>query len=260
MITDYVEGKYTLSDLSRKYGICTKTAWNRLAGMRHIRVISMYKDVVVNMDTTYWSRGFGLMVIKDTFRNRILWYKFVRHETVAGYMEGVEELRSLGFRIHGVVCDGLRGLFSALKAYRVQMCQFHQMMIVRRYLTRHPELPASMELLEISNMLTYTDRDSFIRMIDGWTAKWDGFLKERSTASNGRTHYTHKKLRSAYLSLKRNMPWLWTFQDYPELHIPNTNNALEGTFTDIKTKLRVHSGISKERRKLFIQEYISRHY
>lgn len=127
----------------------------------------MYKDVVVNMDTTYWSRGFGLMVIKDTFRNRILWYRFVRHETVAGYMEGVEELRSLGFRIHGVVCDGLRGLFSALKAYRVQMCQFHQMMIVRRYLTRHPELPASMELLEISNMLTYTDRDSFIRMMDG---------------------------------------------------------------------------------------------
>lgn len=38
--------------------------------MRHVRVISKYKDVVINMDTTYWGRNFGLMVIKDTFRNR----------------------------------------------------------------------------------------------------------------------------------------------------------------------------------------------
>lgn len=38
--------------------------------MRHVRVISRHKDVVVNMDTTYWGRGFGLMVITDTFRTR----------------------------------------------------------------------------------------------------------------------------------------------------------------------------------------------
>ena len=56
------------------------------------------------------------------------------------------------------------------------------------------------------------------------------------------------------------MKWLWTFYDNKELNIPNTNNALEGTFTDIKSKLRIHSGMKKLNRKKFLDEYISRHY
>ena len=110
-------------------------------------------------------------------------------------------------------------------------------------------------------MMTSTDREGFIEMIKQWHGKWEDFLNERSADKRtGRTSYMHKRLRSAYLSLKRNIPWLWTFQDYPLLHIPNTNNALEGVFTDIKTKLMVHSGITKDRRIALIQEYIARHY
>lgn len=68
------------------------------------------------------------------------------------------------------------------------------------------------------------------------------------------------RLRSAYLSLRRNMRWLWTFYDHLELHIPNTNNGLEGIFADIKSKVRVHSGITREHRMKLIDEYIFRHY
>ena len=67
------------------------------------------------------------------------------------------------------------------------------------------------------------------------------------------------RLRSAYLSVKRNMPSLWIFYNHPELGIPNTDNGLEGLFSDIKTKLRVHSGISRENRKKLIDEYLVRH-
>ena len=42
--------------------------------------------------------------------------------------------------------------------------------------------------------------------------------------------------------------------------LPNTNNGLEGIFSDIKTKLRVHSGLSAEHRKKLINEYLTRHY
>ena len=229
--------------------------------MRHVRVISRHKDVVINMDTTYWGRNFGLLVIKDAFRNKILWYKFVRHESVADYVEGVGWLRENGFVIYGIVCDGMRGLLHELRTYKVQMCQFHQMMIVRRYLTNNPELPAARELLELTRGMTRTGKDRFCLNLDRWHDRWRDFLKER-TQNGGvpRTRYKHQRLRSAYLSLKRNMPWLWTFQDYPLLHIPNTNNALEGVFTDIKTKLRVHAGITKDRRIKLIQEYIARHY
>ena len=141
------------------------------------------------------------------FPHKILWYKFVRRETVSDYLEGIEWLRSKGFRIHGIVCDGLRGLFHELRSYNVQMCQFHQMMIVRRYLTNKPELPASRELLDICYMMTRTDKESFVGMLEGWQARWEYFLNERSEdKKTGKTSYTHKRLRSAYLSLKRNMP------------------------------------------------------
>ncbi len=57
--------------------------------MRHIRTISKDKYVVILMDTTYWGRTSGLMVIKDALRVKILWHKHVRHETIALYMEGI---------------------------------------------------------------------------------------------------------------------------------------------------------------------------
>ena len=52
----------------------------------------------------------------------------------------------------------------------------------------------------------------------------------------------------------------WTFYDRPELGLPNTNNALEGLFSELKTKVRVHSGISRENRKKLLDELMKRHY
>lgn len=228
--------------------------------MRHVHTISKAKDVVVLIDTTYWGRESGLMVFKDALRNKILWHKHVKHETISLYLEGIEWLENNGFRIWGVVCDGLKGLLHSLSKYKVQMCQVHQQRIIQRYLTLNPELRASAELLELTKLLTKTDKESFIGAFEQWQNKWSVFLKERTVDPAGRSRYTHQRLRSAYLSLKRNMKWLWTFYDYPETGLPNTNNALEGTFTDIKTKLRVHSGMKKSNRQKFLDEYISRHY
>ena len=261
IISDYVEHKMTLSELSSKYHKSVSTIQRRLRQMRHVHVISKHKDVTVQMDTTYWGRNFGLMVIRDAVRGKILWHKYVRHETIADYVEGVGWLEKNGFTVYGIVCDGLRGLFQALSRYPVQMCQVHQQRIVRTYLTRNPELEASRELLALSKRLTVSEKGTFMEELNTWSRKWSWFLSERSVEkTTGKTHFTHKTLRSAYLSLKRNMPYLWTYQDHPNLGIPNTNNALEGTFTDIKSKLRAHSGIKKANRLRFLDEYISRHY
>ena len=142
VITDYIEGKQTMSQLAEKYKVSTKTIARDLTGMRYVQKISKYKQVVIQMDTTYWGRGFGLMVIKDSLRNRILWRKYVTHETIADYLEGVTWLERHGFKIYGIVIDGMWGLMQALKRYPVQMCQFHQQMIVRRYLAEDPDLDA----------------------------------------------------------------------------------------------------------------------
>ena len=115
---------------------------------------------------------------------------------------------------------------------------------------------SSKELLAIVKLMAKTDKESFIGMFLSWESKWLDFLNERSyEKKTGKKSYTHKRLRSAYLSLKRNMKYLWTFYDHNEIGIPNTNNSLEGTFADLKSKLRNHNGLSKLRRKVFIDEY-----
>ena len=263
IITDYVEGKQTLSQLAAKYGVNEKTIRRDLAGMRYVHKISKDKDVTIQMDTTYWGRNFGLMVIKDAVRGRILWHKYVHHETIAQYVEGVDWLKEKGFRIYGALIDGLKGLSLVLKPIRVQMCQFHQILIVRRYLTQEPDLEASAELLGLVNNITGMDKESFIGAFEEWHEKYREVINERvhdKRIKRRTPPYMRPRLRSAYLSVKRNMPLLWTFYDYPETGLPNTNNALEGTFSDLKSKVRVHSGISKENRKKLLDEYIKRHY
>lgn len=263
VITDYVEGKQTLEQLSIKYKVSIRTIQRDLQGMRFVQKISKNKDVTIQMDTTYWGRNFGLMVIKDALRNKILWHKYVRYESIRDYMEGIDWLKVHGFKIYGAVIDGIRGLSNALYPIPTQMCQFHQILITRRYLTQDPDVVASKELLNLVKDITKMDKESFTGAFDEWYERNKDVLNERVSDKRIKRKtppYMRPKLRSAYLSLKRNMPLLWTFYDHPETGLPKTNNALEGVFSDIKSKVRVHRGISKNNRKRLLDEYIKRHY
>lgn len=138
------------------------------------------------------------------------------------------------------------------------MCQFHQKQIVVRYLTKKPKLQAAaQELMNVLNLLTNTDKESFEGALGLWYEKWKEFLNERSiNPLNNRTFYTHKKLRSAYRSLKNDLPWLFTWYDNTKLDIPNTTNAIDGHFADLKNKLRNHNGLSISRKKKFIDGFL----
>ena len=119
------------------------------------------------------------MVIKDVYKNKILWRKYNKYETIAGYLEGVNWLREHDFRIYGVVIDGLRGLAESLRIYPVQHCQFNQMMMVRHYLTRNPDIEASQKLLHLSDRITKMDKENFIGAFEEWHVKYKDILNER---------------------------------------------------------------------------------
>lgn len=165
---DYVDGRQTLHQLAVKYGVNEKTIRRGLEGMRYVRKISKYKDVTIRMDTACRGWNFGLMVIRDAVRGKALWHKYVHHETVAQYIEGVYWLKGQGFKIYGAVTDGMKGLPKALRPVPVQMCQFHQMLIARRYLTENPGIEASRKLPDLVNMITKTDKESFIGAFNDW--------------------------------------------------------------------------------------------
>jgi len=212
---------------------------------------------VLLIDTTYWGRSFGVMLFKDSYTGENLLKYYVKSETNALYIQGVNELISQGFEVVAIVCDGRKGLIQAFKGIPVQMCQFHQVAIIRRYITKNPKLPASIELKELVAMMKMTDKESFEGGLDLWHAKWKTFLNERTTnLETGKSHYTHKRLRSAYRSLKTNLNWLFTWYDNIDLNIPNTTNAIDGHFSDLKNKLRNHNGLSRARKIKFIDEFL----
>lgn len=138
------------------------------------------------------------------------------------------------------------------------MCHFHQEQIIVRYTTLHPELPAGVELLALSKTLAHTDKATFTAAFEAWCLKWEKFLKEKSKDAQGHSHYTHKRLRSARGSLKAHLPYLFTFEDYPELHIPNTTNSLDGLFKKLKTAISVHAGLSHKRKLKLITTLLNK--
>ena len=102
-----------------------------------------------------------------------------------------------------------------------------------------------------------TEKESFEGILELWYCKWKSFLNERTiNPETGKSHYTHKRLRSAYRSLKTNLKWLFTWYDYYDLKIPNTTNAIDGHFSDLKNKLRNHNGLSIRRKMKFIDEFL----
>ena len=253
---EYTKGKQTYKQLAKKYNCSKKTIQRKID--LHSVIIPQKKPrkVVVLMDTTYWGRNFGVMLFKDAHTKENLLKYYVKTETNKLYIQGIKELQSKGFEVLAIVCDGRKGLLESFDKTPVQMCQFHQVAIIRRYITKNPKIPASIELKEFVAILKMTDKESFEGGLELWFTKWESFLNERTTnPKTGKSHFTYKRLRSAYRSLKTNSKWLFTWYENYDLKIPNTTNAIDGHFSDLKNKLRNHNGLSKARKIKFINEF-----
>lgn len=218
--------------------------------------------IVLIVDTTFWGRTYGVCVFFAHTLKRAIWWHEVAGERMAHYRYGRQILESKGWTFLAVVVDGRRGFIKVFEGCLIQLCQFHQMKQVTRYLTRRPQTEAAQELWKLTLTLTETDEATFTKALEAWHATWGAFIEEKTvnTFVTGKTKwfYTHKKTLSAYRSLKNNLPYLFTYQKYPKLNIPNTTNALDGSFSALKKKLAVHHGLRKDRRFKVISELLKR--
>ncbi len=205
------------------------------------------------MDTTYFGRRFGVMVFMDSLSGKILHLQYVENETNRLYEVGIQHLLSQGIHIQSITADGLKGLPQLFPHIPFQLCQFHQQQTVRRYLTRRPQSETGRELKELADSLFCLSQAEFEYCLRQWHGRHLDYLNEQSYGEDGKDKwYTHKRLRSAYHSLKRNLPYLFTFEQNRELMIPNTTNMLEGRFGELKVKIRCHAGMGMQTKRLFI--------
>ena len=249
----YQENKQTVAEMASSLGTSPSTIKRRL---RHIVIEweqpSLSGHGFVHLDATYWGRNDGVLAALDSQAGKILYLAFIRHERISDYQEAVTSIEERGYKIDGIIIDGLQTLFTLFSAYRIQMCQFHMMQIVRRYLTQNPRLLASRALNDIMRNLTSMRKDDFIKEYTIWKETWKNTLDKRSQLKNGKTRFRHRRLRSAVRSIDFYLPYLFTCQEKGCEGMPNTNNKLEGTFTDLKKNLNNHSGMNGENRRRFI--------
>lgn len=175
---------------------------------------------------TFHRRTFGVCVLRSPHLKQNLFWKSAETETTSIYHECRRELEKMGYKIQAAVIDGKQGVASVFWDVPVQLCQFHQIKTVTRYLTTRSKLPAGQALRKLALRLTKSTEEKFVLELNKWHEEWKGFLKEKSfNPETKRWYYTHKRLRSAYRSLRTNIYYLFTYQRYPELHIPNTTNS-----------------------------------
>ena len=123
---EYVKGKQTYAQLAEKYRCSIRTIQRKLDNYSVKKQLKTARKVIVLMDTTYWGREFGVMLFKDAITKENLLKYYVKNETNALYIKGIQELISKGFEVIAIVCDGRKGLLQSFNDIPVQMCQFHQ--------------------------------------------------------------------------------------------------------------------------------------
>lgn len=213
--------------------------------------------MVAVMDCVFFGRTRGYLVVRDPHQKENVYWSEIERETVDEYQCARDTLESLGFVIRAVVADGKPGLKPLYKDIPVQMCHFHMKAIITRCLTRRPRLEAGKELRKLVFKLGVFCEKCFTSELKKWHEKWREFLAEKTlNPETGKQRYTHRKLRSAHRSLKKHLPYLFTYKRYPDMDIPNTTNGLEGSFAYLKELVRVHRGVKPDLKRKIIAEIL----
>ena len=123
----YLHGKQTIAQISETTGLSASTVTRRLASISFSWEQPRIKGSgVIHLDATYFGRNTGVLLALESGSGRLLYMKHIAHEHI----------------IQGIVIDGFQKLFTVLSEYRIQMCQFHMVAIIRRKLTKNPQLDA----------------------------------------------------------------------------------------------------------------------
>lgn len=251
---DYSYGRQTLSQIASRHGISERRvqekfdAYQPLSGT--IRPVT--HPVHVFIDATFFGREFGVLVFRSEGKN--LYWRFIQSESLADLemaLEGLDQIclgGYLGFTIDGK--PGLRQLLDQRYEKPVYMCLFHQQQIVRRYTTTRPKTSCGQALRRFSLSLTRRPGLTVSTAFAVFEALYDPYLRER----NDKGQFTHRRLRSAHRSLRKNLPFLCL-----EPHCPwRTNNTCEGSFSHWKAKIKIHRSLRFDR-KIYMINFLLAH-
>jgi hypothetical protein len=152
----------------------------------------------------------------------------------------------------GVITDWKGAIVSAVNEYLTssiphQRCLTHVQRQLLRLLPLRSPLPSTQKLRLIAKVIvdikTHEEKYYWMASVNYWISKYDYLLQEKTigVGTKKKWWYTHGNTRRAVKLLTFDEKHLFAYLDYPL--VPNTNNSLEGSNSQIKTKLSNHRGM-----------------
>lgn len=152
----------------------------QLAKVRVEKKFIAPQPVVFIVDTTFFGRTWGVCVFRAPHLKRNIWWTGVVREVMATYHYGRKILEERGWIFQAVVVDGKRDMLKVFEGIPIQVCQFHQMRTVTKYLTRRPETPAGKTLRAIMLQLTIRTEKEFRTLLNDWKNRYPHILTDKT--------------------------------------------------------------------------------
>lgn len=259
LLEEYVRNEVKFRQMSLMYWVSKRTVWKRLHAIDFSR---QYCDsvtpwpIVLLMDATYFGRAYGYIIFRARYPEtktgkNLLRYKVCR-ETNDKYREWRQFLIKKWWTIQAIVCDWRQWLLGWFWSTPTQLCIHHMKQIIVRLLTKKPKLEQTQSLKVIADCIWIHPEDD-IRL--ALTVRYDDNLT-RLKEKNEKERYSHERARKAYKSIKNKIRRCYTFEQYPELNIPKTNNSLESINSHLKSKTRIHRWMKESFKDTFINYYL----
>ena len=138
-----------------------------------------------------------------------------------------------------------------------QRCLTHVQRQLLTFLPLKSPIPATQALRRIALLLFTIDTPQDLRIWKGvivrWRERYGYLLKERTIPQEKHIRswwYTHGNLRRAIKLLQFDEEYLFAY--LTNQFLPKTNNAMEGTNSQIKSKLSIHRGMKTPQQVTYI--------
>ncbi len=210
-----------------------------------------------------WLRRQGIVMIYRDVTNKInLYWSYRFSESYEAVEKDFNQLESIikDDLPSGVITDWKGALVSAVNIFLPpiphQRCLSHVKRQLMRFLLLRSPVAATQKLRRIAQRIikieNHNEKILWRKDLYSWITKYESLLKEKTKGVNTKKKwwYTHGNLRRAVKLLTFDEKHLFAYLSHQFL--PKTNNSVEGSNSQIKTKLSNHRGMKAPQQAIFI--------
>ena len=205
--------------------------------------------IPIVFDATFFGRTYGIFLFRSNGAN--LYWRVIETETGDDVQASLNLLERHDYKFASFTVDGRK---SALKLLRekypstpVQLCHFHFIKTVIKYLTTRPKTDLGKELYKLARKVGEMDNLEFKKEFDLIKHEYKNRLSKKIKSEEN-----YENERKVINNINNNLQYLFAYKKHPELNIPNTTNSCEGAFSHLKQKIKIHRGLRKDRREKMI--------